>query len=74
MRRLGSAYAQRTGFARSLYLVMKRRNLRARSVTEVKIGTPTVRTGQSLELRSRFARQRELNGRSHVVSHHPRND
>jgi putative transposase len=37
MRRPGSAYAHRTGLARSLYLVMKRRSLRARSVTEVKL-------------------------------------
>jgi len=37
MRRLGSAYAQRTGLARSLYLVIKRRSLRARSVTEMKM-------------------------------------
>ena len=37
MRRLGSAYAHRTGFARSLYFVMKRRSLRARSVTDVKM-------------------------------------
>ena len=45
MRRLGSTYAHRTGFARSLYLVMNRRSLRARSVTDVKM--PRVR-------RSRF--------------------
>ncbi len=37
MRRLGSAYAQRTGVARSLYFVLNRRSLRARSFTEVTI-------------------------------------
>jgi hypothetical protein len=37
MRRAGSAYAHRTGLARSLRLAMKRRSFRARSVIDVEI-------------------------------------